>query len=106
VFQVLTSNDIASSSFIDPVDGATKNVGVAFSPQAQYANTGASSQTSIPVRYQIRGPLPGSTLVYDQGSTIASMAPGATQTVTFPAATISVTGSYEIRAIAALVADQ
>ncbi len=106
LFQVLTSNDIAASSFIDPVDGATKNVGTPFSPQAQYTNTGFSTQSNIPVRYQIRGPLPASTLVYDQGSTIALLAAGAVQNVTFPPATINVAGPYEIRAICSLPADQ
>ena len=106
VFQALTANDISASSFVDPVDGATKNVNVAFSPQVQFSNTGTSPQTSIPVRYQIRGPLPATTLVYDQGTTIGSLIVGATQTLTFPAVTLVAAGNYEIRASASLVGDQ
>src|SRR5205085_190279 len=104
-FQVPTSSDIAASSLVDPSDGATKSVSTPFSPQALFTNTGTSAQSNIAVRYQIRGPLPATTVVYDQGGTIASLAPNGGQTVTFPAVTIGVAGPYELRAIAQLAGD-
>jgi hypothetical protein len=97
------TNDVFAAAFVDPTNGGTKIAGVAFSPQASFTNNGTAAQTNVPVRYRILD----NTLstVYNQTATIPSLAPGATATVTFPAATLSA-ATYTIKATAELVGDE
>jgi uncharacterized repeat protein (TIGR02543 family) len=104
-FQVITTKDIAATSFVDPTDGATKTAGAVFSPQATFSNTGTNPQTNIPVRFRIRGPLPDTTVRYNQTSTIASLQPGENQNVTFASTSIATGGPYTMEAIAELPGD-
>src|SRR4029079_7676010 len=105
-FQVLTPNDMAAGSFVDPADGGSKNVSASFAPQATFSNVGTGAVTNVPVRYRIKGPLPATTVVYDQVISIASLAAGASQTVTFPSLSIAQSGPYQIEAVAQLGGDQ
>ena len=57
-----------------------------------FENQGAASETSVPVRYRIRGPQPSTAIVYEQTSTLASMPTGSTQNVTFPSVSVATGG--------------
>jgi hypothetical protein len=102
----VTANDMAATAFVDPTNGGTKLVGVAFSPQASFTNLGSAAQTNVTVRYRIVGPSPSPAEVYNQTAVIASIASTATTTVTFPSATLSTAGTYTIYAASELVGDQ
>ena len=102
----VATNDMAATAFVDPTNGGTKSVGVAFAPQASFTNLGLAAQTNVTVRYRIVGPSPDTTTVYNQTAVIASIASTVTTTVTFPGATLTSGGSYAIYARAELVGDQ
>lgn len=98
------NNDIQATAFISPVNGGYVATGVAFTPQASFTNNGLLAQTSVTVRYRI---IDASLVeVYNQTATIASIASGASTTVSFPSATIAANGTYTIKASAELVGDQ
>jgi hypothetical protein len=101
----VVANDFAATAFVDPTNGGTKSVGVAFAPQASFTNLGLATQTNVTVRYRIVGPSPSGTEVYNQTATIASLAGMAITTVTFPSATLTTGGSYTIYAASELVGD-
>ncbi len=105
-FQPLVTNDMSAASFVNPSAGATVNVGITFAPQATFENTGLVTQTSVPVRFQILGPSPSTTVVYDQTGTVPSIAVGQSQSVTFPSTSIANAGIYTMLAIAQLSGDQ
>src|SRR5439155_7885760 len=102
----LARDDISASSFVDPVSGGTKIGGQAIAPQATFENDGTANQTSVPVRFRLRGPQPSSAIVYEQTATIASLVAGGSQAITFPSVTISTGGFYTMEAIAELAGDQ
>ncbi len=93
----LLSNDMAALAFVDPTNGGSKLAGTSFGPQASFQNLGLAAQTSIPVRYRVVGPSPSTSEVYNQTGTIASLASGASTTVTFTSASFSA-GTYTIYA--------
>ena len=62
----VVANDFAATAFVDPTNGGTKSVGVAFAPQASFTNLGTAAQTNVTVRYRIVGPSPSGTEVYNQ----------------------------------------
>lgn len=95
-------NDIAATAFIDPTSPGTKLAGTPFSPQASFNNAGTNAQVGVPVRYRIVDA--GSVEVYNQTTTIASLASGASATATFPAATLAA-GTYTLFARAELPGD-
>jgi hypothetical protein len=97
------AKDIQATAFVDPTSGGSKRDGVAFSPKASFTNGGNQAQSGITVRYRILNNL--AVEIYNQTATIASLAPGVTTTVTFPATTLT-TGSYTIKARAELAGDQ
>ncbi len=97
------ANDLRATSLIDPSNGSLKPVSVAFTPQASFTNLGTNTQSSVTVRYRI---LDGAMVeVYNQTATIASIAFNASQTVSFPAATINTVGTYSTFARGELVGD-
>ena len=102
-FTAAFANDVAATAFIDPANGGSKQAGVAFSPQASFSNAGTSAQTNVLVRYRILDP--GSSEVYNQTTTIASLPFGATATATFPTAILASGGTHTIFAKAELAGD-
>lgn len=76
----LPANDIAAASVLSPPDGSKQRT--PFSPQALVLNRGTAAQNTIPVRCRITGPT--GALVYDQTTTVPSLAPSASASVTFP----------------------
>ena len=102
-FTAASANDVGATAFIDPTNGGSKQAGVAFSPQASFSNTGTGAQTNVLVRYRILDA--GSSEVYNQTTTIASLPFGATATATFPSATLASGGTHTIFARAELAGD-
>ncbi len=98
------ANDIAAAAFISPLSGSTMPTGIAFTPQASFTNFGTAAQTNVQVRYRIVDP--GSTEIYNDVATLASIAPSATVTVSFPSATLASGGTHTIFAAAELAGDQ
>ncbi len=103
---LFVANDMAATAFIDPTNGGSKSVGVAFAPQASFTNIGTAAQAGVTVRYRIVGPSPAITEVYNATATIASIPGSGVATVTFPSATLGAGGSYAIYASAELAGDQ
>ncbi|MFN8547356.1 MAG: FlgD immunoglobulin-like domain containing protein [Candidatus Eisenbacteria bacterium] len=100
----VATNDMAATAFVDPTNGASRSVGVAFAPQASFTNLGLATQTNVTVRYRIVDP--GSVEVYNQTFVIASIASQTATTVTFPNVTLTSSGTHSIYAAAELVGDQ
>ena len=99
----LPANEIAATVLVDPINGATIASGQSFAPQATFVNNGSAIQTNVPVRYQIVDAT--NNIIYNVTSTIASLAPFASSTVSFSSATIPINGTYTIKAIAELPGD-
>lgn len=97
------TDDIKPTAFVDPANGATKVAGASISPQATFTNAATSTKTNVPVRYRILDS--GANEVYNQTATIASIASGATSTVTFTSTTLTA-GTYTIKARSELASDQ
>ena len=97
-------NDIAANSFVFPGNGATIATGIAFAPQASFVNSGAATQTNVPVRYRITNS--AMTVVCNVTATIPTIAAGQSVTVTFPTCNLTAAGTYTIQATAELVGDQ
>jgi trimeric autotransporter adhesin len=97
------NNDIAATAFVSPLSGGSVAANVSFTPQASFTNNGLVTQTNVPVRYIIINA--SSVVVYNDLQTIASIAPGATVTVTFSSVSLPA-GSYTIQALAQSPGDQ
>jgi hypothetical protein len=102
----VATNDIAATAFVDPVSPGSKPTGTPFAPQASFTNLGLAGQTNVRVRYRIVGPSPSTAEVYNDTTSIASIASMALVTATFPSATIATAGSYTIYASSELAGDQ
>jgi hypothetical protein len=103
-FTPLISNDMQATAFVVPLNGATISGGSTVTPQASFTNNGLNPQTAVTVRYRILNP--SSVEVYNQTASIASIASGATTTVTFPVSSaLSTPGTYTIFAKAELGTD-
>ncbi|MBK7393685.1 MAG: VCBS repeat-containing protein [Chloracidobacterium sp.] len=98
------ANDIAATAFIDPTSGATKLTS-GFAPQASFKNNGTAAQTNVPVRYRICADAGCTSVLYNQTTTIASLASGATATATFPSTGAIIAGTHSTKAKAELVGD-
>ncbi|MEO6596166.1 MAG: cadherin-like beta sandwich domain-containing protein, partial [Planctomycetota bacterium] len=103
-FTPVVVNDVQATAFIDPTNGGGKVAGASFSPQASFTNNGTAAQTNVPVRYRICSDGTCTTELYNQTTTIASLASGATATATFSGTSLSA-GSYTIKAKAELGTD-
>ncbi len=104
-FTSFADNDIKPTSFASPADQDVIRNGSSFKPQGRFTNGGVLAQTNIPVRYRIIGPLPASSIVYDQTIVMASILSGATVLDSFPATTLNTDGTYTIELISELVED-
>ena len=104
-FRLLGARDMAASAFIEPPAGSMKIAGASFTPSATFSNAGLAAQTSVPVRFRITGPLPSTAAVYNQTGMIASIGPGSSQSVTFPATSVAATGTYTMEARSELFDD-
>jgi len=104
-FIIPNTLDVAATALLDPLPGAFKLTGQSFAPRASFENQGSSNLTNVPVRFRIRGPLPLTTIVYDQPTSIASLVAGAVQNVTFPSTSVASPGQYTIEAINEAVGD-
>jgi hypothetical protein len=103
-FQIRTSatHDVASASVDSPPE--LLQVGQSFTPQATYSNPGTSTE-SFPVALEIFDSL--GTRIYNASGNVTSLAPGATQQVSFsPDWTVSSQGWFRVRTIAQLSTDQ
>jgi hypothetical protein len=90
------ANDIAASAFVVPTNGATFANGSSTTPQASFSNVGTATQTNIGVQFTISGP---GGYAYTDNQVIASLAGGASTTVTFVAApAFSTIGAYTMSA--------
>lgn len=92
-------NDIATIS----VDNPTASVLLPTStiaPKASFKNVGTSSQTNVPVTYNISGPV-----AYSNSKLIASIAPGATVQVTFDSTFNPTAGTYNTTVFCSLGSD-
>lgn len=96
-------NDFSANVFVNPTNGGTKGVNVAFAPQAIFSNNGIANQTNVTVRYRIVNSL--LVEVYNQTFVIPSLNSESSTTVTFPNATLVSTGVYSIFAKAELSGD-
>ena len=95
-FTALPPNDIGAVAINVPVPNSTVQTGTSPTPQATFVNAGTATQTNISVRFTISGP---GGYAYINTQTIATLAPGASITVTFAAApTITLAGSYTMAA--------
>jgi hypothetical protein len=92
------ANDLQATAFIDPANGGTKLAGASFTPQSSFTNNGTNTQSSVTVRYRICADAGCSSPAYEQTAVIASIASGATTTVSFPSASIATGGIYTIKA--------
>ncbi len=102
-FTALSSIDLGATAFVSPLNGGAVAATVAFTPQASFTNNGTGALTNAPVRYRILDNT--SAEVYNQTATIASLGAGSASTVSFPAATLSLAGTYTIIAKAEVVGD-
>ena len=103
-FQIRTSSthDVASASIDSPPE--LLQVGQSFTPQATYSNPGTSTE-SFPVALEIFDSL--GTRIYNASGNVTSLAPGATQQVSFsPDWTVPSQGWFRVRTIAQLSTDQ
>lgn len=98
-------DDMTPSEFAGPVNMSVVLRGANASPVVRFKNRGVNTQTNVTVRYRVIGPLPASTIVYNQTATIASLTSGSTILTTFPAGSIAANGTYSIEAITELAAD-
>jgi Secretion system C-terminal sorting domain len=99
----LVPNDIQATSFINPLNGASRGQSVPFAIQASFTNNGTANQTNVTVRYRILDAT--LTEVYNQTVVIPSLASFASTTVTFPNATLAALGVHTIFARAELLGD-
>ena len=104
-FRLLGARDMAASAFIEPPSGSMRIAGTNFTPSATFSNAGLAAQTSVPVRFKITGPAPGTAVVYNQTGMIASIGPGTSKSVTFPPTSIAATGMYTMEARSELFDD-
>lgn len=86
------ANDIAALAILVPANGSTAINGSTITPQARFTNVGSATQTSVGVSFTIGGP---GGYTYTNSTTIATIAPDETVTVTFAAAPAFTTaGAY------------
>ncbi|MEP6944790.1 MAG: choice-of-anchor Q domain-containing protein, partial [Acidobacteriota bacterium] len=99
------ANEMQASAFVDPISGGTITAGEPFLPKVTFLNNGTSAQTNVTVRYRICTDTNCTTVLYDQTAIIASVAPLASQTVSFPSASVASAGNYWIKARSELATD-
>jgi hypothetical protein len=104
-FSIIVNNDMQATAFVDPTNGGGKLAGASFSPQASFTNNGLLTQTSVTVRYRICTDGACTTTLYNNTQVIASIAPGASTTVTFASTSLSA-GTYTMKAKSELAGDQ
>jgi hypothetical protein len=103
-FIALVSNDVQATAFVVPLNAATVVSGATLTPQASFTNNGQNAQTSVTVRYRIVNA--SAVEVYNFTASIATLASGATTTVTFPTSgALGAPGTYTIFAKAELGTD-
>ena len=94
----LDPNDIAATAFVTPPNGGGIPPNTTFTPSASYQNVGTATQTNVSVRFEIRNNVPA--VIYTSTKVIASIAPGATTTVSFDPFTGGVAaGNYTMRSL-------
>lgn len=90
------ANDIAVYAFVVPANGGTVPTGTAGNPQASFRNVGIATQTNVGVQFSITGP---GGFAYSNSTTIPTIAPGQTVTVTFATTpVITAAGTYNMTA--------
>ena len=105
-FTALFQDDIRAAAFIEPADGGSAIQGAAFAPQATFENVGILDETNVKVRFRIVGPSPATTEVYNDSTTVDTLAVGAGVTaVSFSNVTLSTTGTYTMYASSELPTD-
>jgi len=97
-------NDIAATALLSPLNGASVGNTAVIVPSASFTNYGVTTQTNVPVRFQILDSL--NAVVYNQTATIPSIAQNAAATASFPSTTLATAGTYTIKAIAELAGDK
>ncbi len=97
------TDDMRATALLDPPNGGSKPVNVAFSPQASFTNNGTTTQTNVTVRYRIINS--SAVEVYNQTASIASINFNQTINVTFPPATLATAGMYTTFARSELAGD-
>ena len=103
--EISPSIDVSATTFDDPLDGGTKLAGVSFLPKASFTNNSTFLLTNVPVRFQLIGPAPSLSVVYNQTATIANLPAGSTGQAVFPAANLLAGGTYTIVARSEQIGD-
>lgn len=87
--------DVAGTSVDAPAPSSSILGGVPFAWKATFTNNGSGTLTNVPVRFRVVGPAPSTAEVYNQTTTIATLAgSGGSAQATFPAGAIPTAGSY------------
>ncbi len=93
------ANDMASSANVAPTGSVVLPTST-IAPKATFTNIGSASQTNVPVRYSITGPV-----AYTSNKTISSISSGASTTVTFDSTFNPTPGTYNVTIIVSLATD-
>jgi hypothetical protein len=100
-------NDMQAYSFVSPSANVAIQPNVSFQPKATFCNTGLSTQSNVPVRFEILNS--GGTVVYSStkiiSAIIGSLATLDTTTVTFDNCNLTAQATYTMRATALLSTD-
>jgi hypothetical protein len=102
-FTPFLTNDMQAYAFVTPSANASIQPNVNFSPQAQFRNAGSSTQSNVPVRFEILNS--SGSVVYASTKNISSIASLQTTTVTFDNCSLTAQATYTMRATALLASD-
>ncbi len=108
-FTGVLNDDMASDRFLNPLNGRTVRAGNSFVPSGMIYNTGTNSRTNATVRFRIWS---GTSIVYNDVQTIATLPGLTTQAVNFNASgnvsgsTALTSGTYTIEMRTELTGDQ
>ncbi len=97
----IPNHDMSANSILNP-SGMVAN-GSPFTPRAVFGNNGLSTETSVPVHFDIYNSV--GAIVYSDTQTIASIASLTIDTVDFDPGTLTVNGAYTCSAWVAIITD-
>ncbi len=96
--------DVQAVAVLAP-SGTNLVAGAPFTPQASFFNKGVANLTNVPLRFRIIGPAPATDTVYNRTVNLASFPTATTQTVSFPAGSLPLAGTYTLEAVSELASD-
>lgn len=93
-------NDLKAMSFESAFSIGNGSVGVPALPRVKFTNLSVVNLNNVPFRCKVIGPLPLTTLAYDQMVTLPVVSAADTFIIDFPSLTLADTGSYQVFAFA------